>query len=145
MTASTAPAPARTAPRARLRTVVILAIAAVLAVAVNALVASLAVMLGASADYGPLTVPAYASFTVLGVVLGAVGWSIVRRRARDPRRTLAVLVPALTLLSLVPDVLLLTLGFIPGTTTVAAVALMVMHLVVVGIAVPSYVLAFRGR
>jgi hypothetical protein len=147
MTAS-APASAATAApasRSRLRTALILVAAAVVAVALNALVAAVAVALGAPADYGPLTVPAYALFTVLGVAAGWVGWVLVRRRARDPRRTLAVLVPLVTVLSFVPDVLLLTLRFIPGPTTVAAIALMVMHVVVVGVAVPAYALAPRRR
>ena len=46
-----------------------------------------------------------------------------------------VLVPVLTVLSFAPDVALLVLGFIPGTTAVGVVALMLMHLVVVAAAV----------
>jgi hypothetical protein len=135
----------RTAPRSALRTVALLAAGTVAAVAVNAVVAAIAVAAGAPADYGPLTFPAYTLFTVIGVVIGWVGWSIVRRRARDPRRVLTVLVPVVTLLSLVPDVLLLVFRFIPGTTPAAAIGLMAMHLVVVAIAVPTYALASRGR
>lgn len=135
----------RIATRSRVRAALILAAAVIIAVAANAVVAAAAVATGAPAGYGPLTPPAYGLFTVLGVGVGWVGWSLVRRRARDPRRTLAFLVPLVTIASFVPDVLLLALGFIPGTTTGAVIALMVMHLVVVGVAVPAYVFASRTR
>ncbi|OAN35733.1 DUF6069 family protein [Microbacterium sp. H83] len=135
--------PRRAVAPSRMRIVIILAVAAAAAIVVNAGIAALALAAGAPAGYGPLTPPAFALFTVLGVVAGWIGWTQVQRRARDPRRTLRVLVPVLTLLSLVPDVLLMTLRFIPGTTTGAAVALMAMHLVVVAVAVPAYVLASR--
>ncbi|ARJ06518.1 hypothetical protein GCM10010988_17820 [Cnuibacter physcomitrellae] len=141
MTASVATT--RAPSRSRLRAAGILAAAAVVAVGLNAVVAAVATSLGAPTDYGPLTLPAYALFTVLGIAAGWAGWLIVRRRARDARRVLAVLVPVVTVLSLVPDVLLLTLRFIPGTTPAAAIALMVMHLAVVAVAVPAYALASR--
>ena len=133
------------ATRSRTRTVLTLVTAAVIAVAANAVVASIAVATGAPASYGPLTFPAYGLFTVIGVALGWLGWSLVQRKARDPRRTLTVLVPAVTVASFLPDVLLLVLGFLPRTTTGAVIALMVMHLVVVAVAVPAYAFAFRAR
>jgi hypothetical protein len=139
MTSSVIAPPAAT--RSGLRTVVILAIAAAVAVAVNAAVAAIAVAAGAPADYGPLLLPVYAGFTVVGVVVGWIGWSLVLRRARDPRRVLAWLVPVVAVASFVPDVLLLALSFIPGTTAAAVIALMVMHVVVVAVAVPAYVIA----
>ncbi len=131
----------RPATGSRLRTGLILTAAVVVAIAVNAVVALIAVAAGAPATYGPLTLPAYALFTTLGIVVGWIGWSLVRRRARDPRRTLAILVPIVTVASFVPDVLLLVTRFIPGTTASAVIALMVMHLVVVAVAVPAYVWA----
>ncbi|WP_223623351.1 DUF6069 family protein [Microbacterium sp. EST19A] len=141
MTAS--PTAEQVASRPRLRTAVILIAAVIVAVAVNAAVAAVAIAAGAPSTYGPLTFPAYALFTTLGVAAGWAGWVLVHRRARDPRRTLSVLVPVLTVLSFVPDVLLLVFGFIPGTTTPAVIALMLMHLVVVAVAVPAYALAMR--
>ena len=69
----------------------------------------------------------------------------MRRRARDPRRTLAILVPIVTAVSFVPDILLLVLRFIPGTTVSAVIGLMVMHLIVVAVAVPAYAWASRGH
>ena len=137
------PTAARVAARPRLRIAVILIAAVVVAVALNAAIAAVAVAAGAPSTYGPLTLPAYALFTTLGVAAGWAGWVLVHRRARDPHRTLLVLVPVLTVLSFVPDLLLLAFGFIPGTTTPAVIALMLMHLVVVAVAVPAYALAMR--
>lgn len=133
----------RAGTRTRLRTIGILLGAMIVAVAVNAAIAAVALATGATPGYGPLTFPAYALFTVLGIAAGWAGWVLVHRRARDPRRTLLVLVPTLTVLSFVPDVLLLVFGFIPGTTPAAVVALMLMHLVVVAVAIPAFVLAYR--
>jgi hypothetical protein len=55
-----------------------------------------------------------------------------------------MVVPIVTVASFVPDVLLLALRFIPGTTVSAVIALMVMHLVVVAVAVPAYMWASRS-
>lgn len=133
----------RSITRPRLRTVVILTVAVVVAVAVNSVVALIAVATGAPANYGPLTFPAYTLFTTLGIVVGWIGWSLVRRRARDPRRTLSMLVPIVTVASFVPDILLLAFRFIPGTTVGAVIGLMVMHVVVVAVAVPAYAWASK--
>ncbi|MFS0735054.1 DUF6069 family protein [Microbacterium sp. 1P10UB] len=141
-TASSLP---RQASTSKGRTVLLLATAVVTAVVVNACIALAAVAFGAPAGYGPLSVPAQALFTVIGVVVGWIGWTLVHARARNPRRVLRILVPVVTLASLVPDVLLLVFGFIPGTNLPAVAALMLMHLVVVACAVTAYVLAGRGR
>lgn len=143
MTAS--PLAPRVASRPRLRTAAILVAAVIVTIAVNAVIAAVAIAAGAPSTYGPLTFPAFALFTTLGIAAGWAGWVLVHRRARDPRRTLRVLVPVLTLLSFVPDVLLLAFRFIPGTTTAGVIALMLMHLVVVAVAVPAYALAMRSR
>lgn len=125
------------------RAALILIAAIIVAVLLNAAVAAVAIASGAPNGYGPLSLPAYATFTVIGVLLGWVGWLLVTRRARDPRRVLRFLVPAVVLISLVPDIYLLVLRFIPGTTTGAAIGLMAMHLVVVLVAVPAYALITR--
>ena len=54
------------------------------------------------------------------------------RRAGGVRRSAAA---AFLALSLVPDVLLLATGFIPGTTVAGVVGLMVMHPIVAAAAV----------
>lgn len=143
MVTTTAARPDRNATRSRLRHALILIIAIVVAVAANFVVALIAVASGAPATYGPLTFPAYTLFTTLGIVIGWMGWSLVRRRARDPRRTLSMLVPIVTVASFIPDILLLVFHFIPGTTVSAVIGLMVMHVVVVAVAVPAYVWASK--
>lgn len=139
-----ASAPVDPAARRRRPVAVILVAAVAVAIAANAVVAAIAITLGAPSTYGPLTFPAYALFTSLGIAAAWIGWTLVQRRARDPRRVLTVLVPTLTLLSFVPDLLLLALRFIPGTTATAVIALMIMHLVVVLVAVPACALATRS-
>ena len=141
--ATTTAADVRTIRPSRARTMLILAGAALAAIVGNALIAALAGALGAPAGYGPLTLPAYGLFSILGVGVGWLGWRLVHRRARDPRRMLAVLVPVVALVSFIPDVLLLVFRFIPGTTDVGVYALMLMHVVVIAIAVPAYALASR--
>jgi hypothetical protein len=111
--------------------------AAAAAVAGNAVVALLARAAGASHDFDPLTPPAYVPLTVIGVVLGAVGWAIVRRVAKDPAGLLRWLVPVAVAVSFVPDLALLS-GDTPGKGPLAVVALMVMHVVVGAVAVFAY-------
>lgn len=132
------------ASASKARTAIILIVATLIAIGLNAVIASLAHALGVSSAYGPLTVPAYASMTVLGVAAGWVGWVLIRRRARNPRRALTIIVPIVVVASFLPDVLLATVRFVPGTTSGAVLALALMHLVVAGVAIPAYVLASRG-
>ncbi|GMA86824.1 hypothetical protein GCM10025868_20740 [Angustibacter aerolatus] len=68
-------------------------------------------------------------------MLAAVGWYLVGRRATAPRRLLTRLVPAVLVVSLVPDVWLGVSRAIPGTTWGAVAALAAMHVVVAATAV----------
>lgn len=138
---STSTRTVRTSPATR--GAVALIAAAVIAVTLNAVVATIASGRGIGAGFTPLTFPVYASFTVVGVLIGWLGWRIVQRRAARPTRVLSILVPVVTLASFVPDLLLMNLRFIPGTTNPAVITLMVMHVVVVAIAVPAYAIASR--
>lgn len=128
---------------ARYRVAFVLIVTALVAVSLNAVIDAVATAAGAPSDYGPLALPAYALFTVVGIAVGWLGWVLVQRRAREPRRVLTVLVPVVVLVTFVPDILLLVFRFIPGTTASAVIALMLMHLVVAGLAVPAYALATR--
>ncbi len=112
--------------------------ASVVAVALNAVVALIAHAAGASDDFQPLTLPAYATFTVLGILAGAAGWVLIRSRARRPRALLRLLVPIVLMLSLVPDLLLGADGSQPGVSWGAVAALMVMHVVVAAVALAAY-------
>lgn len=130
--------PAPSAPRSRGLTVVVgLLAAAVVAVLGNVIVALLARAAGASGDFAPLHLSAYAPLTVFGVVLGAIGWAVVRRVAKNPAGLLRWLVPVLVVVSFGPDLSLLGSGT-PGSGPLAVAALMVMHVVVAVAAVAAY-------
>jgi uncharacterized protein DUF6069 len=128
--------PATPLTTARPRTAA-LALTAAVAVAIAAcgVIAAAAVAAGATA-FSPLLPFVFGPFAAAGVLAAYAGWRIVRRVARRPRAVLRVLVPVLLVLSFIPDIVLLITGFIPGTTTTGAVALMLMHLTVAGVAVP---------
>lgn len=123
------------------RTALVLLVVSVVAVGLNAIVA--AVARGDGSEFAPLTLPVYGAFTVIGVLAGWAGWQIVQHRAARPRAVLTVLVPVVTGVSFAPDVSLLIGRFIPGTSTGAVLGLMTMHLVIVAVAVPGYLLASR--
>jgi len=106
--------------------------------AANALVALLSHAAGVSADFRALQPPSYIALTVIGIVAGAIGWSIIRNRATDPTSLLRWLVPTVVALSLIPDILLGATQAQPGTTWGAIVALMAMHVIVTVAAVLSY-------
>jgi hypothetical protein len=120
----------------RARTIAVLAAGAVVAILANSTIAVVARASGASADFSPLQIFVYAPFTVVGLIAAYAGWRIVRQRARHPAAVLRVIVPVLTVLSFAPDTILAITGFIPGASLTAVVALGIMHLVVVGVAVP---------
>jgi hypothetical protein len=70
-----------------------------------------------------LTPAAYLPATVVGFVIGVLGWNLLARRRP---RALRVLVPVALVLTWIPDVLLLT----AGATAANVVGLMLMHLAV---------------
>lgn len=126
-----------------LRTPAILTAAMLVAVAVNTLVAVVAKSLGANPGFAPLSLAVYGPFTVIGVLVGWLGWWLIQRRAAHPDATLRVLVPVMVVVSWAPDLTLLVLRFIPETSTAGVLGLMIMHLVVAGVAVPAYAVATK--
>lgn len=104
---------------------------AVVAVGVNWVIASIAIAGGANSGFMPLTIYVFAPLTVVGYAAACAGWRIIRSRSAKPDSVLRVLVPVLTLLSLVPHVVLLATGFIPHSSLIGVLALALMHLVVV--------------
>jgi hypothetical protein len=124
------------APAATTRRTVLTLVAAVAVAIVAAEIIALAAIAAGATAFPPLMPFVFGPFAAIGVLAGYAGWRIVRRLTAQPRRVLRVLVPVVLLLSFVPDVVLLTTGFIPGTTTTGAVALMLMHLTVAGVVVP---------
>ena len=89
-------------------------------------------------EFSPLTVPVYGTLTVLGAIVGAIGWRLIATRSRRATRLLTVLVPIVLVLSLFPDTVLLITKSQPGTTTGGVLALMLMHFGVAAAAVPAY-------
>lgn len=118
------------------RIVLATVLAAVFASVANGLVALAGVAAGADPATTGLTPPAYITFTVLGVLVGAIGWRLVGR-ARAAKRILLVLVPLVLVLSLIPDLLLWLTAGEPAART-AAVTLGVMHVATAAVAIPIY-------
>jgi hypothetical protein len=112
--------------------------AAVVGVLASAVIAAIAHGADVSHAFAPLH---FATFTVLivpAVIAGAVGWQLVRSRAKNPSRLLARLVPVVLLLSFVPDVLVGITKTLTATTWGGVIALMAMHVAVASAAVGSY-------
>jgi hypothetical protein len=94
--------------------------------------------LGASGDFVPLTPAPILMWTIIGALLGGVGWRLIVNRSARSSALLTTLVPTVLVLSLIPDVALLATDSTPGQTTAGVVALMVMHVVTAAIAVTAY-------
>ncbi|WP_030437475.1 DUF6069 family protein [Actinoplanes subtropicus] len=124
------------------RTVTAVALSTVVGAAAAGLtktaIALIARAAGASHDFRPLWPSSYLPVTVLGVLAGAIGWQIIRRRAARPAAVLRWLVPAAVALSLVPDIADGAAGSSPGVSWDAVSALMLMHLALASIAVTVY-------
>ncbi|MCC3650881.1 DUF6069 family protein [Streptomyces sp. S07_1.15] len=108
-------------------------LAAVLSSLVNAVIALLARAVGAPDDFEPLDPGSYIFLTTVGVTAGAIGWGIVRKASRNAEGVLRWLVPAVVVVSFVPDFFLFGAG---GVTGVAA--LLLMHVAVAVIAVATF-------
>lgn len=116
------------------RVALTIAAAAVVAIAVNSAVALGAIALSPNGTRMGLDLVAYAPLTIIGVLAGTVGWALVRRRAANARATLRKLVPAVVVLSFIPDVLLLVGGVADG---INFAGLVVMHVVVAAVTVTA--------
>ncbi|MGC9542180.1 DUF6069 family protein [Streptomyces sp. UG1] len=105
---------------------------------VEADIAALARAAGASDDFQPLQASAFVFFTVVGLVIGAIGWSIVRRSSKDPESLLRKLLPAVVVVSFIPDLAMLVSDYTPHADAVGVIALLVMHVVVAVAAVFTF-------
>ncbi len=120
-------------------TAIAAAIGAVGALVINSVIALLAkAIFDIPDEFQQLTLPVYGFLTVVGAVIGAVGWHLIVARSRNASGVLRVLVPTVVVLSLIPDVMLLVSESQPGTTTAGVIALMLMHVGVAVAAVPAY-------
>jgi hypothetical protein len=105
------------------RTVPLLArlgVAVVAAAVVNTLIAMVAGALDGGGIAMGLTPGTYLPATLVGVVVGAVGWALLRRSAPGALR---VVVPTVLAVTWIPDLLLLSMG----ATAANVVGLMLMH------------------
>ena len=128
MTSSVRQTASRAAPPARIALAIVLA--AVVAAVVNTLLGLLIGVIEGT-GYNPTTAIAY---SVIGVLIGALGWALVRRVAPRPAAVLRWLVPLVVVLSFVPDLLLLQYGL----SVLLVVGLMLMHVVCAVVAVPAF-------
>ena len=111
------------------------AAAAVVNVAVSAIARG---PFDASDDFAPLTPGPIVLWTILGAIVGALGWRLIVAKKANSRALLAKLVPTVLVLSFLPDLALLATDTMPGQTTAGVLALMVMHVLTAVIAVTAY-------
>lgn len=117
---------------------VVLGVAAAIVIASigNAIVSYLAQALGADPNaVEGLKPQGYVVLTAIGVIIAAFAWASIRKRAKDPARTLGKLVPTVVVLSFLADV---PVYFLPGASLIGVLALMLMHVVVAAVAVPIF-------
>jgi len=107
-----------------------LGLAALVALAANTVIALVASTLDEGGIAMGLSPVFYLPATVLGVLAGAAGWTLIARRAP---KALRVVVPAVLALTWIPDLLLLT----AGATAANVVGLMLMHLVITTVVVTA--------
>jgi len=104
----------------------------------NEVIALLSIAAGASEDFQPLQPGSFISFTFLGVLIGAAGWAVVRRRSADPRALLSRLVPAVVVVSFIPDLMMFFSDYKAHADAAGIIGLIVMHVAVAAVAVPAY-------
>jgi hypothetical protein len=101
--------------------------------------------LDASDDFMPLTPGPIVMWTIVGALVAAVAWRRIVSTSPRSRALLRRLVPAVLVLSFVPDVALLATDGMTGQTTPAVVSLMVMHAVTAVVVVAAYRRAMPPR
>jgi hypothetical protein len=89
--------------------------------------------LGVPAAFQPLSTPAVASLTIVGMIGATLVFAWVAR-AQDPRRTFVLIVTAGLIVSWLPDLAIWATAVFPGTTTAGIVSLMALHVVAAGFA-----------
>ena len=111
-------------------------LAVAFAIVVNVLIRTVAVsVLGLGEGFLPLGVGPTVFFTVVGMAGAVVVFGLVVRFAKRPVRVFRRVALVVLLVSLVPDLLLLFSGSMPGTTVAGVFTLMVEHVASWAIAV----------
>ncbi len=115
------------------------AVAGLIAAIVNLAVSAVARgPFDASDEFVPLTPSPIVLWTIVGAIIGAIGWRLIVMKKVNSRALLARLVPTVLVLSFLPDLALLATDTMPGQTTAGVLALMVMHVLTAVIAVTAY-------
>jgi len=117
-------------------------VAAIAAIVVIRLIAVAA--LQPDPRFGPLTPSVPITFTFIGVLGAVIVFAIVGRFARRPIRLFRRIALAVLLISFVPDILLLVIGAMPGTTLPNVLTLVLMHVVAWAITVRLLTTLARG-
>lgn len=138
MTASAAPRTASTRSAGVGRTALLLLAATVVASVANLLVAAAAILAGADPAFPALGAVAVIPSTLIGILIGYVGWRLAVRIFPHSATALRIIVPIAVVLSWTPDLILLATGFIPGATLTGVIGLMIMHPVLAAVGVPVY-------
>ena len=98
------------------------------AVLVNVVIRTVAVSaLGIGEGFLPLGVGPTVFFTVVGMTGAVVVFGVMQRFAKRPVRVFRRVASAVLQVSLVPDVLMLFSGSMPGTTVAGVLTLMTEH------------------
>jgi hypothetical protein len=123
-------------------------LAIILAVLANVLVATVApATLPIEPGFLPLTGPGVVAFTVIGVGAAIAVFALVARISGRPIRTFRIIALVALVLSLLPDLLLLTAGEnapFTGITPLSVGVLMLMHVVAAAISVGLLTTLTRG-
>jgi hypothetical protein len=87
-----------------------IALAAIVAAAINFGVSALARSVTSGPEFIPLSPVAFIPYTVFGVTAGAVGWAMIRRVVQHPAAVLRWLAPTVIVVSFIPDLVLYAPG-----------------------------------
>jgi hypothetical protein len=91
--------------------------------------------LGVPAAFTPLSTPAVASVTVVGMIGATLVFAWVARAQADPRRTFFLIAIAGLIVSWLPELAIWATRVFPGTTPTGILSLMALHVVASGFAV----------
>jgi hypothetical protein len=91
--------------------------------------------LGVPAAFQPLSTPAVASLTIVGMIGATLVFAWIARTQADPPRTFVLIATAGLIVSWLPDLAIWATGVFPGTTATGILSLMALHVVAAGLAV----------
>jgi hypothetical protein len=84
-------------------------------------------LLGIGQDFPPLGWGPPIIFTIMGVLGAVIVFAVIARFAKRPIRLFRIIALVVLVLSLLPDLMLLSANAMPGTSLGSVIALMLMH------------------